>query len=476
MIPKDFTRRNFLGTASLIGAAALGLETASAAADAPKPASFSVDFTQPGKLLRPLNGTNFWAKLNGNRIFDAHDLIADLNFSTVRLHDIPLQNAGMRLVDTHMIFGNFSADASDPKNYYFAATDDYIKRILDGGSKVIYRLGASIEHTQPNRYFAKEPTDHDQFTAICEGIIRHFNEGWVDGFKYDIQYWEVWNEPNLNPQMWDHDFAAYCKFYVHVTKRLKAAFPHLKIGGPALTHAGEPLIRQFLQACRDAQAPVDFFSWHCYARTPEDVLHSPAMVQQLLAEYGYPNAELHLNEWHYFPCDWSEIHGTVGGAARKIYWRNCPEGMNGIDSAAFCAHVLTRWQDTPLTMSNYYATTSRNWGLLSDDMEIRKPYYAFLAFGKIMKEKPVCVATTDQKYVSLLGAASESGKKALLISNWKQNVESLEVRLSGVPASGEVTLWRLDGENDLTETRLSYTDSLLKIANRPGSWVLAIQF
>ncbi|MDO4629118.1 MAG: hypothetical protein Q4C70_08040, partial [Planctomycetia bacterium] len=191
--------------------------------------------------------------------------------------------------------------------------------------------------------------------------------------------------------------------------------------------------------------------------------------------YGYPNAEQHLNEWHYFPCKWSEIHGTEGGAERWRYWHTAPNGLNGIDSAAFCGYLLTRWQDTPLTMANYYTTTG-NWGMITNEYEIQKPYYTYLAFGEIMKTNPVRVKVTDQKYVSLLGVESPDGKKTILASNWKQNVETLEIRLSGVPTSGTITLKRLDNENNLTETKINYADSVLKITNAPGSWVLAVVF
>jgi len=437
---------------------------------------FSVDFTQKGAVVKPVNGTNFWAKLNGNRICDMHQVVADAHFSTIRLHDIPLQNPGMRVVDTTQIFGRFDADANDPKNYYWPATDDYLKRIIDGGSKIIYRLGASIEHTQPNRYFAKDPEDHLQFAKICEGIIRHYNEGWGDGFHYNIEYWEIWNEPNLNPQMWNKDFAAYCVMYVTVAKYLKEKFPNIKIGGPVITHADPGLCKQFIDACKAGGAPIDFFSWHAYPNHPNAVLEPPARIRKMLDEAGYTSTELHLNEWHYFPCTWEEIHGTKGGPERKIYWRTAPEGVNGYDAAAFCGYVLTRWQDTPLTMGNYYGTTMATWGLISDEFEVRKPYYTFKAFGDMMQMKPVRVKSTDREFVSVMGVVGEKGEKAIFASNWKQNVENLEIQLTGVPASGTVKVFRTDNEHNLVESAVEYTDSVLKIQNKSGSWVLYIVF
>ncbi len=457
-------------------AAAFVTFAASAASVNAQESAFSVDFTQKGAPVRAVNGTNLGAKLSGTRIFDTQPLVTKLHFSTVRLHDVPLDNPGMRLVDVPQIFGNLKADPSDPDSYYFDATDDYIRRIIESGSKIIYRLGTSIEHTEPNRYFAKEPQDYEHFAAICEGIIRHYNEGWGNGFKYNIEYWEIWNEPNLNPQMWDKDFTTYCTMYVKVAKYLKARFPNLKIGGPALTHAGEELIREFCETCKREGAPIDFFSWHCYAATPSAVLDPPKRVREILDSYGFTKTELHLNEWHYFPCSWSEIHGTEGGPDRKAYWRTCPEGMNGIDAAAFCGYVLTRWQDTPLDMSNYYATNLTNWGLFSIDGLIQKPYYTFLVFGDLMQTQPVRVKTTDVPNVSLLGTVGEKGEKRLFVSNWKQNVEELTIRLEGVPASGTVTVSRVDGDQNAAEETLSYSDGVLKIQNKPGSWVLGVKF
>ena len=121
---------------------------------------YSVDFNAPAGQVKPVNGVNLWARLSNARYDDHQGLMAAARFSTIRLHDAPWDNPGLRLVDVQHIFGNFKADAKNPDNYFFAPTDDYIKRILDGGSKVVYRLGTSIEHTAPNFYYAKEPADH----------------------------------------------------------------------------------------------------------------------------------------------------------------------------------------------------------------------------------------------------------------------------------------------------------------------------
>ena len=55
------------------------------------------------------------------------------------------------------------------------------------------------------------PADAAKWAAICVGIIRHYNEGWANGFHHGIRYWEIWNEPENRPAMWtgtDEDYLA----------------------------------------------------------------------------------------------------------------------------------------------------------------------------------------------------------------------------------------------------------------------------
>ena len=47
------------------------------------------------------------------------------------------------------------------------------------------------------------PKDFRKWAQICEHIIRHYNEGWADGHKWDIRYWEIWNEADLDSKTWN---------------------------------------------------------------------------------------------------------------------------------------------------------------------------------------------------------------------------------------------------------------------------------
>src|SRR5436190_627996 len=79
-------------------------------------------------------------------------------------------------------------------SYRFAETDDYLAAIVKTNAKIVYRLGESIEHT-PRKHFAHPPKDYEAWSQASLGIIRHYNDGWADGARHDIRYWEIWNEP-----------------------------------------------------------------------------------------------------------------------------------------------------------------------------------------------------------------------------------------------------------------------------------------
>lgn len=451
-------------------ALAVGIACAAGAETAP----CSVDFSQPCGKVKALNGTNIGPLYRGRNSLSASlQEFKALNFSTVRLHDVPLDNAGMRLVDFQMIFGNLDADPKDPKNYYFEQTDDYLRTILECGPKIVYRLGPSIEWSA-KKYFVKEPKDHAHFAEICAGIVRHYNKEWASGHRWNIDYWEIWNEPNLAGNMWDTGFDNYVKLYVDVARRLKGEFPEIKVGGPVLTHADRGLAATFIETCRKEGVALDFFSWHGYITRPSQCADSVKLVRKLLDDQGFAKTELHFNEWHYFPCDWPALNKPEG--LRR--WLDTPDGMNGIDSAAFNTLCLTRWQDIPLDMANFYATGLSSWGLRSWDGSLRPTYYSLQAFGRFIAETPTRVKTSDSgtDALAILGGVGPNGEKQLLVTAFKSAGGEQAIRLAGVPEKGTVRVWRLDATaSGLKEEQVPYADAVLRL-NTGGSTVLLVRF
>ena len=209
---------------------------------------------------------------------------------------------GEHSVDISAIFPDFDADPYSPESYDFACTDEYIAITLDAGTETFYRLGQKIEH-YIKKFHIFPPKDYKKWAVICEHIIRHYNEGWANGYEYGIKYWEIWNEPDLDAyqdykRTWAGTTEEFYDLFEIAAKHLKSCFPHLKIGGPAL--CGKVAWgRDFLIEMGKRNVPLDFFSWHIYSNSVEAFIERARLVKDAMIEAGYAKAESILNEWNY---------------------------------------------------------------------------------------------------------------------------------------------------------------------------------
>ncbi|MBR7155287.1 MAG: hypothetical protein IKD22_00485 [Lentisphaeria bacterium] len=392
----------------------------------------TLNYSQTTGKIRPLNGGNLGPCLKPEDPVQREDFKL-LEIPLTRLHDAPHTNSGMRLVDIHQIFGNWNADPEDPDNYYFEQTDEYIRRMVEDGTPIMYRLGISIEHCLPH-YYTRPPADFHKWANICLHIIRHYNEGWANGMHANIQYWEIWNEPDdcrcfaPNPShMWGGTAEEFFELYRVAATAIKAEFPALKIGGagfwkinPTYGAGDNQFIDKFLAGCRDHRVPLDFFSWHSYGsrKNPFGMNEEPFTARKLLDSYGFPQTELHLNEWHYVE-QWDSRFFHEGG-------------LSTIQCAVHAVAVITAWQDTPLDMANYY-TIGRGgafsawypWG------EKNRIYYAFLALAAMNRHADRIAAACEEENIFVLAGKNREGKAAILISDFYAETDELVLNTDG---------------------------------------------
>lgn len=356
-------------------------------------------------------------------------LISDANIPFARLHDTGGHYGSYVFVDIENIFRNFDADPKDPKSYDFAFTDYIIKRLADVGCMPLYRLGASIEINHKIRaYRIYPPKDNKKWAEICEGIISHYTEGWADGYFYPIQYWEIWNEPDNEPDpldspMWRGSMEEYFKLYTVASKHLKERFPNIKIGGygscgfykiadiecgreanisPRTEYFIE-FFNKFLEYIKKEGAPLDFFSWHTYADPHTNMIFAD-YARKTLDSFGYTHTENICDEWN---------TGTgLGG--------------NAFDASRI-AQCMIDWQNSSLDMAMYYdfQTISPYCNVI--DPKTHNPtlaYYAFWTFGQLYKMKDQ-IYTESDGYVLSLGASDGDGMAIMLvnISGEKRKVE-----------------------------------------------------
>lgn len=429
----------------------------------------SVDFAaQRGEVNPRLHSSHFCPRYAASSANVEKDVAAlsKLNLAAWRSHDAPLVAGGQRVVDTHFIFPLLHLDPKDPKNYFFKATDNLLAPVQEACKmKVFYRLGTSIEHTSnKNATNTLNPQDHVKYAEALAGIVRHYTRGWADGFNWDIEYWELFNEPNIAP-CWRGTRDEFIDLFVTCLKRLKGEFPELKIGGPALAWLDEPFTRELLAACKKAGVAPDFFSWHWYGIDPEEPVRQTARAKELVAECGFPDVELILNEWHYLAeNNWDAVRGP-----REAWLRTHtgPAAMNGVDSAAFTMTVEAKLQDTALSQAFFYGCGFDwcDWGYFDAVKRCYfKPYYALQAMGELVKCKTKVRATSSERGVTPFAAVSADGREAVvLVADYKSGLGSIDVVLENSPG------WRLkdvrviDDKNDLAPVDAKLEGDRLKL-------------
>ena len=353
---------------------------------------------------------------------------------------------GEHTVDVHRIFRNFNADENDPASYIFEPTDGYIRTTLEAGTKIFYRLGASIEHEY--KFGTRVPRDCGKWARICEHIIRHYNEGWADGFRYGIEYWEIWNEPDCrnadgsNP-CWQGTDEQFIELYVTAARHLKSCFPDLKIGGPAFTGPWPtPFKNAFLDRIAQDSVPLDFYSYHWYGSRIDSLKEAIRTARLELDRRGLNNVETILNEWNY-------IRGWLGED-----WTYSLRTERGLKGSSFIAAAMCAGQALQVDMLMYYDARPCGMNGLFEAETYRplKGYYPFLAW-RDLRALGTWIPTDCADPDVYSCAAADGEGAAVLLTHYNDRddapMKELSVRFEGFSGPHLAELYLLDAEHDM---------------------------
>ncbi|MBR4881413.1 MAG: hypothetical protein IKU19_05730 [Clostridia bacterium] len=368
----------------------------------------SVDFSRDAGRVKPMHSVNNGPvyKFSADQRITNIDHFRNAGIPYARTHDASFFSTygGEHTVDVNMIFTDWSKDATDPASYDFVLTDEYMRVIEAGGSKVFYRLGTKIEHWK-KKYNTLPPKDNYKWAVVCEHIIRHYTEGWADGFNMDIEYWEIWNEPDLdsddaeNKRCWGGTAKEFYQLFCVAFKHLKSCFPHLKIGGPACAKLKEAWLTGFFDTLKANDIVPDFFSWHVYGSTIEKVREKIRYARDFLDKYGFESTESILNEWNY-------VKKWVGDE-----WIYSLEAEKGLKGASFIAATMCMSQYEKLDNLMFYdARPGAMNSLFNTDMVYKtlKGYYPFYMFNQLYK---LDNAVEVERYSEDVWAAAAKGEE-----------------------------------------------------------------
>lgn len=398
------------------------------------PRAVTVDASKTIGAIRSLQGTHFDPGPAGGTL--SNNYIA-LGVDSIRTHDAGGFGPNMGVGDVDgvnpslVMFPNWSADPTLPGSYNFGPTDQMIKNILDIGAEVFFRVGRSNVTDGPPYPFidnflpgtpsgsgltTTDPANYVKYGEIVKHVVMHYNNGWANGFHYNIKYWEIWNEPDLLP-FWAAltNPPQYQQLYKSVSLAIKSVYPQAKIGGPANTTHNDVagLEDSFLQFVKDNNLPLDFYSFHFYANhsvNPYDNARYAQRYRDMLDSSGFTKAQVIDTEYG------TALDGTpiIGGPA---------------GSALFKGEVQMYMQDAPVARVYSYERI---------DTSLDKSDLAYGAVGTLNRT-PQRLSTTggDTTGFAVL-AGRDEGKRELrvLIANYEISALNMgPLNLGGIPGN-----------------------------------------
>ncbi len=412
--------------------------------------SISIDFGKINGKIKIMHAVNNGPHVSrGDQCRGNQDTYKAARIPYARVHDAAYhsQYGGEHTIDVNSIFPNFDADVNDPNSYDFTLTDNYISQIFEFGAKPFYRLGSKIEHWV-KKYGTLPPKDNRKWAEICEHIIAHYTEGWADGFNYDIEYWEIWNEPDLDPdestnkRCWGGTEAEFAEFYVTASKHLKKRFPHLKIGGPAIAW-NEDWLERFFERVKGRGIALDFLSWHWYGTEPRKMSDKGTRIYEIAKRYGYENFESILNEWNYVKGWGDEFLYSI-------------EQMISIKGAAFVAACMCQAQANPtIDMLMYYDARPCAMNGMWDFYTFRplKGYYPFFIYANLYELGNSVSYETDDPDIYISAATDGKSSRAMVVYYAEDDSKmgkKVTINLNGADLDG-AKIFVVDANNTMRE-------------------------
>ena len=437
-------------------------------------AKVHVDLNERLGRIKPMHGVG--QPPFGGLDFSFIKYLKEANIPYSRLHDVGGWFGGNMYVDIPNIFRDFDADETDPAAYDFAFTDLLIEALMKNGCEPVYRLGVTIENFHKIKaYRIFPPRDMKKWARVCEHIIRHYNEGWADGYHYGIRYWEIWNEPdngidNTQNMMWHGTREEYYELYRVTSKHLREKFGEtIMIGGYG--HSGFYVVDSvediessigiglgmkenptdwekrteyfltffdgFIDMVVKEKLPFDFFSHHSYASV-EATLKRQSYVEKRLADAGLSDVEIYLNEWN--------TNARIAERGRSV-------------AAANAVAMMCAMQNTKMAMMCYYDARlgiSMYGGMFNPmTFEPLCTYYGFKAYGRLYEMGTQVRAECDEKDIYSLAAAGSDGFGVLISNTGKDTELSLDT-------DRELRGYLIDENNFFKETDIDTASFILK--------------
>ncbi len=371
--------------------------------------SFSVNINQTVGTFKKLFSVNGIGPGNPNQPFNHIQKFQELGVDYMRTHDFATA------FDYSVIFPDTSANPLNPWAYNFHSTDSCISDIINAGGNVYFRLGESYDTALSKKM---PPANMDKFAQVCVQIIKHYNDGWANGFHYNLSYFEIWNEPDII-DFWTGTVNDYIKLYRLTSRAIKLYNPQLKVGGPTISNVfNESFINTFIDSVVTEQLPLDFFVYHLY------YFHNPyyfkwvnEYVRNKLNLAGLTNIELINSEWNSYMISF-ETYSEWGA----------DDAMNA--SAATAAMIYM--QESTIDKFFRYAFFNYWFGLVNDYDQWRYSGLAYKALRLLMDNGQRLMTSGGDTLGTCIIASTDNNKIEVMLTDNNLTANGYTLQLQGL--------------------------------------------
>lgn len=352
----------------------------------------------------------------------------EIGIPEVRTHDI------YNTCDIHSIFPDMNADPLNPSSYNFSETDIVIQSIINSGATPLFRLGESYSINQD---FNSPPVDFDKWSTVCLQIVKHYNDGWNNGFNFNINKWEIWNEPDLY-EFWAGTPEEFYNLYNLTVTKLKNFDTTLKVGmsGFAVT-SSNLFIEPILTLIISNNTPLDFISYHKYSNSnPYFFKLQEQDFRELLSSYNLNDVETYLTEWNNY--SYSE-ENTLNDY-----------GRDDALSAALTASSIYYLQNSTLNAAYRYRSDEYYFGLFRDDGNLSYSGMAFKAIGSFINTNQIIETIGNDTLGTncLAGKSTDNNQLTVLISNPTNECDGYTINIENLEADYNYEIKRIDNNNE----------------------------
>lgn len=379
------------------------------------------------------------------------------------------EQCGFRYVRMHDLFNDDMFVYFERSNgkvvYNWQYVNEVYDRMLALGVKPFVELsffptGIAAKNSKIQMWYRnKISVDRNNF-GKWHDLVKAFTQHVVD--RYGINevlswYFEVWNEPNLNPGFLDGTKSDYFRLYKEAANAVKSVDRRLKVGGPATSnfvadtrfdgelydknksafYAQDEINKQqwkgvwiedFIRYCEKEDLPIDFISTHPYptdyALDPETGRGKDAIryihslkddinwLHKLLTKTKYSNAEIHLTEWSTSPNSRDRMHDILPPAAYIIKTNLDCIGM---------VNSLMYWTFTDVFEEKGGGETifHGGFGMINFQGLVKPSFHAYRMLNQLGDEK---VYYDDPLFIS---RSSQSGKITAIAFNYPAEYETM---------------------------------------------------